>query len=185
MKRKEDIKNELEKRLRETAAFLAGWQAVTFPTKKDGSPFAVMSKNISGARYTPETYALQPGEYELTICVVDETDHCRRYVTDFLRVHCFVDDLDEKKRAKTQNFQPATGGLRQIYTYDLEDIKEAITARIDHLERRKAALTAQLEKLDTVYDYYEKSVNDLEKTLKDITGYNDGFSDLYYQLTQR
>ena len=61
----DDIKTNMKKDLAKAKAFCAAWQAVTFPTKKDGKPFSNMSKNISGAKYTMEQYAMQDGEYEL------------------------------------------------------------------------------------------------------------------------
>lgn len=46
----EDIKNELTKRLNDSRKNLALWQGVKRLTKKDGGNFAILNKNIEGAK---------------------------------------------------------------------------------------------------------------------------------------
>ena len=119
------IQTELKKRIAAQEARLAAWEAVTFPTKKDGSPFKVMSKNISGASYYMEAWAMQPGEYRLRVTTWADGSG---YISSEIDVYCLVKYLpDENKRAKTQNYQPKLQYLEQVYTYDIDDIKEERT----------------------------------------------------------
>ena len=118
------IKTALKKDLVKKNALLAEWENVSFPTKKDGTPFKLMSKNISGATYFAETYAMQPGEYKLRVsCWADMNG----YVSDEIDAHNLVRYLtDESMIAKTQNYQPKQTYLEQVYTYDIGDIKNAL-----------------------------------------------------------
>lgn len=45
------VKKNIEKEIEANEKLLEVWEKVTFPIKKDGKPFATMSKNISGATY--------------------------------------------------------------------------------------------------------------------------------------
>ena len=98
----DEIKTEIKKDMARNSAFIEAWERVTFPTKKDGKPFAVMSKNISGAKYTLESYAMQPGEYELT--VYTHAPACG-YIYDTIKAHELIRYMkDEKMIAKTKNY---------------------------------------------------------------------------------
>lgn len=48
-----NIISKFKQRNAEDRARLDAWEAVTFPTKKDGTPFARMQQNISGAKIVP------------------------------------------------------------------------------------------------------------------------------------
>ena len=177
----EDMKLKLELRKREATAFLEKWEAVTFPTKKDGTPFKVMSKNIAGARYTLEQYAMQPGEYELTIC----TGHIEGlgYRTDTVKAHNLVKYCPDEQKAKTENYQPKTSYLEQVYTYDLEDIKKAVADRISYLEGYIADLTAQIEESEQIYKTFRELYANAFKSLEDATA-KFSHKDLYYMAQE-
>lgn len=59
------IKTSLKIEIEEREAILKVWENVTFPTKKNGEPFAVMSKNINGATYKKADYGLSANNVEL------------------------------------------------------------------------------------------------------------------------
>jgi len=143
------IKTGIERDIAINTAYVDAWKKVSFPTKKDGKPFAVMSKNINGAKYTLESYAMQPGEYELTVYT-----HCiaAGYIHDTIKVYELVRYLkDENMLAKTENYQPIVSKyLEQVYTFDLDDIKKAVSDRIEYLEKYVDDLKAQLAKSQKV-----------------------------------
>lgn len=123
-------------------AKLQAWSKVTFPTKKDGTPFKIMSKNISGATYFQEEHALQPGEYKIR---VGGWCDASGYFTDEINAHDLIKYItDETMLSKTQNFQPKQSYLAQVYTYDLEDIKKAIVKRISQLKTAIANYNFQI-----------------------------------------
>jgi hypothetical protein len=162
----EGIKTELTKEINKKKAFLEAWENVSFPTKKDGSPFKIMSKNISGATYYTESYAMQPGEYMLKVHTwADGTG----YVSSEVRAHELVKYLkDEAKRAKTQNYQPKIAYLEQVYTYDIDDIKQEVATKIEALRAEIIELETQLEIASEVFtnfrNAYAKAMNELEET---------------------
>lgn len=173
------IKTGIEKEISVASANLEAWKKVTFPTKKDGKPFSVMSKNINGARYSLESYAMQPGEYELT---VSSWSSAAGYVSDTVKAHELVRYLkDESMKAKTENYQPKQACLEQVYTFDLDDIKKAVADRIAYLENRIDDLKRQWEKADSVFkafrNAYESAMNQLTEDCKEFS-----HSDLFYAV---
>lgn len=122
------IITELKKRNAEDRVKLEAWEAVSFPTKKDGKPFARMQQNISGATYGLENYSLQPGSMRLHVTKWGK-EYGVGYVADDIACYCLVKYLKEPFRSKTQNYQPKEPGLEQIYKFDLEDIKLAVEER--------------------------------------------------------
>ena len=62
-----NIIQELKTKKEDLQAILEAWEAVTFPTKKDGAAFAVLSKNINGAHITTESYNIKGVEDDLEV----------------------------------------------------------------------------------------------------------------------
>lgn len=173
------IITQLNKRIEETEAKLEAWKAVNFPTKKDGTPFKQMSKNISGATYYVESWAMQPGEYRLRVNTWSKTSG---YVSDDIGAHDLVKYIkDEHKKSKTENYMPKQAYLEQVYVYDLEDIKEAIKNRINYFEIHLISLKEQREKASEIYknfvSAYKAALSQLEK---DANKNED--STLYYMV---
>ena len=46
----EDVRREVQDTINYYDGLIKMWEAVSFPTKKDGSPFKVLSKNFEGAK---------------------------------------------------------------------------------------------------------------------------------------
>lgn len=175
------IKTELKKDIAKKKAVLQEWEKVSFPTKKDGTPFKILSKNISGATYCMESYAMQPGENILR--VVAWADGFG-YTTSEIKAYNLVKYLkDERKIAKTQNFQPKQTYLEQVYTFDLEDIKEAVADKIASLKAEIIELEEQLAISSDVFvtfrNAYAKAVADLEASSRKSEN-----STLYYMVLE-
>ena len=173
------IKTGIEKDIAINTAYLEAWKKVSFPTKKDGKPFAVMSKNISGARYSLESYAMQAGEYKLTV-----TAFCNAagYISDTVKAHELIRYMkDESMKAKTENYQPKQTYLEQVYTYDLDDIKKAIADRIAYLESYISDLKAQKASAEKVFknfrNAYENAMKQLETDCSEFS-----HKDLFYAV---
>lgn len=137
----EQLKAKAENRIAQTKAFIESWENVTFPTKKDGTPFASMAKNFSGAKYEKEDCSFQDGENQLSICVnyqsVRETGYSsQKYDSDYVKCYQLVIYLkDEEMKAKTENYLPKQPYLNQVYKYDLDDCKKAVAQRIEYLKK--------------------------------------------------
>ena len=175
------IQTEIGQEIDRKEAALAAWEAVTFPTKKDGSQFKVLSKNISGATLYLDEYAMQPGENKLRIVTWSKRTGS---VVSSIDIYCLVKYLkDEKKKAKTENYMPKQTYLEQVYRYDLEDIKEAVTAKIDRLQTEIQQLKEQLEISSIVFHDFRKAYGEaLEKLEKDSK--KESNSTLYYMILE-
>lgn len=158
------IKTGIEKDIAINTAYLEAWKKVEFPTKKDGSAFKVMSKNISGARYDVKPYLLARGQYELTVTTF--VPSCG-YVSDSINCYELVRYLkDESMKAKTQNYQPKETYLEQVYTFDIDDIKNAVKNRIAYLESYVSDMEKQLESLDRVFNNFRAAFDSAIKQLE-------------------
>ena len=180
------IKTELNKRIATEEFYLTKWEAVTFPTKKDGTPFANMGKNFEGASYHTISYAMQPGENVLSV-----GGWCDGvgYVSNDLDCYALVKYLkDETMCAKTQNYMPKQSYLEQVYRYDVEDIKKAVANRIEYLKKRIESLKAQRDIVESCFnDYrakYAKALEELETACMAAgnAGYSGNRNDIYYMI---
>lgn len=180
------IKTELQKELNKTKALLQAWKNVTFPTKKDGTPFANMQKNIDGAKYTSISYAMQPGEYELNVYTFADG---YGYINDTVYCYELVKYLkDDNKLSKKQNYMEKQSYLEQVYKYDLDDVKQAVTDRINYLHDRILTLKAQQNIVDYCYNefykMYDKALKELENNCASAgsVGYSNNKNDIYYMI---
>jgi hypothetical protein len=148
----DDITTSLKTELARCTALAEAWRKVEFPTKKDGKPFANMSKNIKGAKYGPISYALQPGENELTVYTqTRETG----YIHDTLHLYACVKNLkDPAMIAKTENYLPKQPYLEQVYRYDLDDIKKVVAEQADYWEKYAKDLEKQIDEAQRIFDSF-------------------------------
>lgn len=170
---------QLRKYEAEARAKLEAWEKVTFPTKKDGTPFKIMSKNISGATYYTPEWVMQPGEYKLRV-----NAWCKEsgYIANEIDAYNLVKYLsDDKKKAKTQNYQPKLTYMEQVYTYDLDDIKDAVAAKIEDLKAEIAEYTAQQAAAAKAYEAFHGAYIAAIDQLKRDTG-KERNSALYYMI---
>lgn len=173
------IKTELVKEIEATTARLEAWEKVSFPTKKDGTQFKLMSKNIANATYYMDQYAMQPGEYKLRVTTWTKLNG---YISSEIDVYNLVRYLkDENKIGKIQNYQPKQTYLEQVYTYDLEDIKQAVSEKIAQLKKEIVQLKAQLKKADDAYNNFRKAYDTAVKQLE-LDANKAENSTLYYMV---
>lgn len=176
--RLEDVKKRIEKEIKSTEFFLNKWKSVTFTTKKDGTPFANMAKNIEGADYR-KANSIQDNEYEIYVGGFCEG---LGYINEYINAYELVKYLkDENKIAKEHNYMPKVSYLEQVYKYDLDDIKGAISARIDYLERRLNTLKYQYDIAEDAFRKFYEGYGKLLKELAETTQMEDCPS-LYYRI---
>lgn len=149
------IITELKKRNAEDRAKLEAWEKVTFPTKKDGKPFARMAQNISGAKYAAEAYTLQPGEMAVTVSALG-AEYGVGCVSDSIHAYTTADRLTDAQKAKPANLLPRVSCLKQIYIFDLDDIKSAVAARCEQLRKRIADREKQLSASAVVFESFRE-----------------------------
>jgi glutamyl-tRNA reductase len=122
---------------------------------------------------------MQPGEYMLTVHTWADGSG---YVSSDVKAHEWVKYLkDENKLAKTQNYQPKLTYLAQVYTYDLDDIKQEVHIKIDNLKKEIVELENQLaiasEAFFTFRNAYKKAIEELEQSSRKSEN-----STLYYMI---
>lgn len=178
------IKTELAKSLEEAKAKKEAWEKVTFVTKKDGKPFSILGKNIVGAKIYTKPYNMQAGEN--TLKVYSYSNYT--YIDDEIDIYTLVKYLkNEKQIAKTQNYMPRESYLEQVYTFDLDDIKEAVQERISYLEKRIVSLEKQIEKAETVYNAFKTEFSNAMNELlancdTEDPSYSANKNDLFYAV---
>lgn len=181
------IKNQLKIELDKAVALKKAWESVTFQTKKNGEPFKIMSKNISGAKYTVDDFAMQVGENRLTVYT-----HCTSsgYIHDTINCYELVKYLtDDDKIKKIINYVPKVSYLEQVYKYDIEDIKNAVIKRIAYFENRIKSLNTQLDIVDNIYIDFLKKYNKLLQELEvkcdtNDLSYSNHKNDIYYRIKE-
>lgn len=180
------IKTMLRKEIAKNETLLEEWKKVKFVTKKDGTPFANMSRNFENAKYHKNDYVLQDGEYTLSVggfCKLNG------YVKDEILCYQLVKYLtDEAMILKTQNYMPKQSYLEQVYCYDLNDIKKAVFDRIDHLEKRIITLNNELGIVEKCFNDFVKAYSESVKTLEcacaeaGTVGFSGTRNDIYYAI---
>lgn len=175
----DDIITSMKKDIARYTAFADAWRKVEFPTKKDGKPFASMSKNISGAKYNAVSYAMQAGESELTVYTQTSATG---YIHDTIQVYNLVRYLkDPAIIAKTENYMPKQSYLEQVYRFDIEDIKKAVADRIAYCENYVKELERQITEAQRIFDNfrsaYDAAIRGLEADTADFE-----HKDLYYAV---
>ena len=169
----EGIKIELNKRMSNAKTLLKTWENVTFPTKKDGTSFKTMSKNIAGATYRQEEYALQKAySYELKVI---EHDQLNGYVNDTIKCYDLIKymEKDDTRLKKSENIMPKEPMLEQVYKFDLEDIKEAVEKRIQYYKNSIEEYKKELENVDKAYNVFKEAYTNAIKELQNVCGCTD------------
>lgn len=175
------IVTELSKRNAQDRAILAAWEAVTFPTKKDGKPFARMAQNISGAKYAAEAYTLQPGEMAVTVATWG-ADYGVGYVSDDLHAYTTADRMTDDQKAKPENLLPKVPGLKQIYCFDLDDIKSAVAARCGQLREWIANRENQIKQAHAAYSTFYSAYGAALDQLAAMTNKDSDGATLYHAI---
>lgn len=172
-----DMKEKLAKELERIMAILTAWQKVTFPTKKDGTRFSVLSKNIEGAKLSLSDFAIQPGENVVTVYTHTPKNG---YIHDYIYAYCMVKDFGatDPRKEKTQNYQTKQTYLNQVYTYDIDDIKQAIKTRIEYLQGQAADLKKEIAAADKAYNQFKKDYENAVAKLRKLSMFEHGNTEL-------
>ena len=184
MSRKEYDLNEItvkmENKITRAKGLLSAWQAVTFPTKKDGTAFKILSNNIDGATLAQSRYNPHYGENILTV-YTDYLKGCG-YCSDDIYCYDTVSPYTNNKRAeeKPENvITTAYGG--KVYSFDLDDIKQAVKERIADLTQRIEELETQYSNIEKIYsDFYNAYETAINNLLDATIGTGNGNCDLFY-----
>lgn len=147
----ENLKKEKEKMLAQYKALKKAWEAVTFPTKKDGTPFKNLSKNFSGARYYIGAYSITNCNYMLTVNATAEYNNgTTEYISDDIYCHENLKYVKNVK-IKPENIRRQGYCVEDQYLYDLEEIRNIlIPKRIEYYEKRIKELEDELSQFESI-----------------------------------
>lgn len=172
------IKTELEKRLSYEKSILKAWENVTFPTKKDGTPFKVMSKNFDGAKLYLDNFAWHDYEKKLK---VNTFDNLNGYISEDINCYNQVKYISDKsKLEKVSNIMPKEPMLEQVYVYDLDDIKEDIKKTINRHKENIMSLEKQIVQAEKAYNDFVADYKKAIENLIETCGAND--NSLFYAV---
>lgn len=175
----EDVTKKLNKALAEHEFFYNLWSSVTFPTKKNGEPFAILSKNIEGARLETNPYSLQDNAKKV---VVGGFCEGLGYISDDFNTYENVRYLkDPEKIAKKQNYGEKVAILEQPYYYDLDDIKAEVSKRAQYHKERAEAIRKQIKTAETAHRNFWTAYNEAIRKLEQESGKSED-STLFYAI---
>lgn len=161
------IKKDIEKEIDRYQCMKKEWESVKFPTKKNGEPFSIMSKNFENATYMGSTYLEQGYKGKvlnptLKVCFCTNlSGYCR----DELFLYEYVKYMDNNKFVDKREKNTFNG----VYIYDLEDIKQTVKDRIDYLEKYINSLKRQLEIADSAYNAFKEVYKNAMEVLNKVT----------------
>lgn len=174
----EGIKTELNKRLSYEKSILQAWENVTFPTKKDGTPFKVMSKNFDGAKLYLDNFARRDYEKRLKVNTFDDLNG---YISEDINCYNQVKYISDKsKLEKVSNIMPKEPMLEQMYVYDLDDIKEEIQKTINRHKENIVSLEKQINQAEKAYNNFVADYKKAIENLVETCGAND--NSLFYAV---
>lgn len=165
------IKKDIEKEIDRYQCMKEAWEKVTFPTKKNGEPFAIMSKNFEGATYTGSTYLEQGYKGKVLNPVLNPTlkvcfsTNLTGYHSDELYLYEYIKYMDKNKFADKRE----KNTFCEVYVYDLEDIQNTVKARIEYLEKYINSLKRQLEIADNAYNTFKEAYKNAMEVLNTAT----------------
>ncbi len=180
-------------------AALKLWQSVTFPTKKNGEPFAILSKNIEGAKIITDSYNLKG--VEDTLQVFGNRADGRYIPSDFwacsLNLYASIESdkygtrymserdlaIYQKSKQKPQNVRKRGEWVKDAYIFDLEDIKEAVAQRIADIKDRIEERTEQIANCEAVFKEFSARIEAFQTDLEKATNKSKS-PRLYYLVAE-
>ena len=169
-----DEKEDYEKKLQ-------AWKNFKIVTKKDGTPFSVLSKNFEGASIG-KYYVVEDSMHPY-LTVNYQTDRTG-YNRDHIQIFHFLDELPESDERRKE-YKPQF--MRQTVTKSFDEIREAVDNYMDELEKNIESYNEQLEKASTAYENYAKAIKEARKQLRIDCGLSENETygnTLYYSVKE-
>lgn len=161
----ENLKKEKEKILAQYIALKNAWENVTFPTKKDGTPFKSLAKNFSGARYYIGAYSITNCNYMLTVDTIAKYNNgTTEYISD--DIYCSENLKYMKDPINPDNIRKQSVCVEDQYLYDLNEIKNIL------IPRRIKYYADQIHKLEAELQDFDKLAVAVDETIKQLKNDN-------------
>lgn len=169
----ENIKRNLERRIDEYETLLVAWKNVSFPTKKDGSPFKNLARNFEGATLTGNKNTLNRQ------LIVYTHSRLNGYIDDGIDCYGYTTTMNPTTLQRMKDKPQNVGDF--YYIYDLDDIKEEINEKIKFLEERIIAMKKELLVTDKAYNEYKQAIQNAIDKLEETTVI-DNDKTLFYMI---
>ena len=176
-----DIIKTLKDEKEDTEKKLQAWQNFKIVTKKDGTPFAVLSKNFEGAaigKYSVVEDSMHP------YLTVNYQTECTGYHSNHIQIFYYLDELPESDERRKE-YKPQF--IRQTVAKSFDEIREAVNNYMDELEKNIESYDVQLEKASTAYENYAKAIKEAKRQLKIDCGLDENETygnTLYYSVKE-
>lgn len=176
-----DIEEALKKEIAITKAIIEAWKNVRFVTKKDGTSFKNLSRNIENAYLFNESYHIKNVENKLRVFTRrkhNEGFYCEDVIDCYRSTQYWNDE-----RIKTKPNNIVSGIYHyDIYVFDIEDIKNAVAERIKDKEEYLDSLMNQLMNLNNAFNNFYNGYSNLIDKLKKETFCKDIFGTKAYYM---
>ena len=149
----DSITTELNKRLDEVETKIKAWKAVKRVTKKDGSDFAVLSKNFDGATLYDSNCHLYPSK-KITVCGWTKYSG---WITD--DIHSTGTVAYEKNRTVSEDRIIKESMIQPYYYKTVDEIFEDIEHRIKFYEGEKAKYEADIANASKVFGTFKEKID--------------------------
>lgn len=154
----DELKTELEKMIADYQACVRAWEAVTIEKNKNGEEMAQLGralKNASFGGYYPVEDAGHP-----YISIYYQSNG---YKSDHLEAFFYEDETpnDGNKRDRL----PVESWRKKTYKMTADDIREAISEKIDRYNSYISSLKKQIEQGREIFDEYRAAIEEAEKRL--------------------
>lgn len=156
----DSIKTHIKQEIDKYQCMKEAWENVAFPTKKNGEPFANMSKNFENAFYN-----LSLGKALNPILKVNYHSNLNGYGNDVIYLYTYEKYMKEENYIVKKDKNVIDG----VYIFDLEDIHNAVKTRIDCLEKYINSLKRQMEIADSAYSAFRKAYKNAMEVLNKVT----------------
>lgn len=162
--RKEEITQKLERILNDYKAELKGWQNVKRLTKKDGTDFAIKSKNFGGASYMSSTYLSS----EMHPCLILNYQSNGTYLQSELNMYIQVRDMKKEDTRRNNESKIKRDSLHyDTYIYDIDECFEAINNYIELLKEKIKEYETQLKNANKYIEKADKIINEIKELRKE------------------
>lgn len=157
----EEVIERLDSYIKANEGRVEALKKIEFPTKKDGSEFAVFSKNFTNCRIESDV-TMNPHNLKLSYYY---NDGVRTFNEDWINLYLYIDEMakDDPRREKAN---PHITLLRDSYSLTVQETKQAIADRISLYEKYIEEYKQAKEKATKDYKTLKAKINEVHELIK-------------------
>ena len=159
----EDIKKEFNKRIDEHETLLKAWEKVERLTKKDGTNFAILSKNFKNATVRNNEYSLRPDK-QIHVYGITKNN---AYIGEDISTTDHADRYDGRAIAPERIIKESY--LTPYYIKTVDEIFEDIEAKKEYHRKAIEGYKKQIEKSKEYYDKVNEKLLEIHDIFNNMT----------------